>query len=96
MTTTVTLRRDVVTRLATRDAFIEDVQWFVDTGECWSQAVVRLGYPRRPDSLERRLERAGRQDLITMLRSREISDLDRPWIVNTHSHTRTTNGRPTP
>lgn len=79
-TTTTAVRPNVATLLARRDALVEDAQWLVDTGECWSQAVVRLGYPGHPISLERRLRRAGRPDIIAALRSREISDLDRPYL----------------
>jgi hypothetical protein len=83
-------RCDVARRIA-RDALVEDAQWLADTGECWSQAVRRLGYPGHPNSLERRLDRAGRYDLIITLRSREIPDVERPWL--THPTRRTTNGR---
>lgn len=59
-----------------RDALIEDVTWLVETREGWSQAVIRLGYTGRPESLERRLERAGRGDLIAALKAREADWAD--------------------
>jgi hypothetical protein len=71
--------RGLATRLAKQAAFIEDAQWLVDTGECWSQAIHRLGYTGRANALERRLERAGHQDLITALRARELTALERDW-----------------
>lgn len=54
-----------------RDDLVEDAAWLVETGECWSQAVIRLGYAGHADALERRLYRAGRPDLFNALRSRE-------------------------
>ena len=55
----------------TRDDLVEDATWLVETGECWSQAVIRLGYAGHADALERRLYRAGRADLFAALRARE-------------------------
>ena len=54
-------------------AVIEDAEWLVRTGECWSQAVRRLGYST-PKALERMLYRAGRGDLTTALRANEHPD----------------------
>ena len=48
---------------------IEDVEWMAETGETWTNAARRLGVQAR--SLERRLLREGRQDLITTMRRRE-------------------------
>lgn len=48
---------------------IEDVEWMAETGEVWTEAAKRLGV--HPKTLERRLARAGRQDLVTTLRTRE-------------------------
>ena len=92
--TTSGVRPNSAPLIARRNDLVEDAQWLVDTGECWSQAVIRLGYPGHPDSLERRLYRAGRTDLINTLRSREITNPDRPY--DTHPHTRATNGRTQP
>ena len=83
-TTTAGNRAATAAWLARRDDLVEDAQWLVDTGECWSQAVIRLGYPGHPNSLERRLWRAGRPDLIAALRSREITNLDRSYATHPH------------
>jgi hypothetical protein len=50
---------------------LEDVEWMADTGETWLGAASRLGV--HPKTLERRLHRDGRYDLVTRLRSRETS-----------------------
>ena len=47
---------------------IEDIEWMAETGESLDGAAARLGV--RPASLERRLERMGRHDLVQRLRRR--------------------------
>lgn len=76
--TTVAAPRHRVQPPQTLTELVEDTEWLVVTGECWTQAVRRLGYGGRPDTLERRLHRAGRYDLITALRRRENTNPDRP------------------
>jgi hypothetical protein len=68
-------RPQVRNAAASRAAFIEDVEFLADTGERWSNALRRMGYEGRPDSMERRLHRAGRYDLVTRLRDREADDV---------------------
>lgn len=77
MTTTLARRPRVYSR-QTAAELVEDAEWLVVTGECWTQAVRRLGYAGRPGSLETRLARAGRQDLVNTLRRRENTNPDRP------------------
>ena len=60
-------------------ALVENATWLAQTGECWSQAVIRLGYAGKANALERRLDRAGRHDLITTMRGRELTALERDW-----------------
>lgn len=50
-------------------AFVEDVEWLAETGETWEGALRRLDI--KPHAAERRLERAGRADLIAAFR-REV------------------------
>lgn len=57
-------------RLAEAD-LVEDVEWMAATGECFWMAATRL--QMRPDTLERRLLRAGRYDLVTALRERQYA-----------------------
>lgn len=45
----------------------EEAEWLARTGVGWEDAAARLGYTD-PESLERALYRAGRQDLITRLK----------------------------
>lgn len=52
-------------------AFVEDVEWMAATGETWEGALRRLGLAG--DTCARRLERAGRGDLITALRRQEVA-----------------------
>lgn len=57
-------------------AVVEDAEWLVATGECWTQAIRRLGYTN-PSALERVLYRHGRGDLVTALKARELSERER-------------------
>jgi transposase-like protein len=50
---------------------LEDIEWMAETGECWSRAAARLGV--KPNTLQRKLEREGRYDLISALRRREVA-----------------------
>jgi hypothetical protein len=56
-------------------ALVEDVEWLVEMGSSWDEICRRFN--RRPESLERVLERLGRRDLYTKARSR---DRDQPAI----------------
>ncbi len=48
---------------------VEDCEWMDRHGEKFTRAAERLGYSTA--TLERTLERAGRYDLVTSMRSRE-------------------------
>lgn len=88
MSTATATRASTLAALAARDSLVEDVQWLAETGECWSQAVIRTGYHGHPEALERRLTRAGHYDLVTTLRRRELSERDRNCHTN-NLHART-------
>lgn len=60
---------------APTSAVIEDIEWMLDSRECLAMAAQRLHM--KPDSLERRLERAGRCDLVARLRANQ-HDYPRP------------------
>ncbi|TKR27158.1 hypothetical protein FA014_02025 [Cellulomonas hominis] len=71
---------DTTTELQPRArAVVEDAEWLVATGECWTQAAHRLGYGS-PKSLERVLYRLGRGDLVSALKAHELS----PRQMNLH------------
>lgn len=50
-------------------ALIEDVEWMVETGASWEDICRRTA--RKPENLERLLERNQRRDLYTKARSRD-------------------------
>jgi hypothetical protein len=51
-----------------RQAFLEDVEFMVDTGASRAEILDRLGIKRWP-SLQERLHEAGRDDLVTRIRT---------------------------
>jgi len=57
-------------------AVVEDAEFLVATGECWTQAIRRLGYTRAK-SLERALYRTGRGGLVSALKANELTNAQR-------------------
>lgn len=55
---------------------VEDAEFLVSTGECWTQAIRRLGYTRAK-SLERVLYRAGHGGLVNALKANELTNAQR-------------------
>ena len=55
--------------MATTEAFIEDVTYMVDNGAGWAEVVRRIG--GTANTVERRLERHHRTDLIRRAKARD-------------------------
>jgi len=68
---TATTQAPITVRVQTRtQAVIEDCEWMARCGETLTGAATRCGYKDR-DVLERVLQRAGRPDLVTTLKTAE-------------------------